>query len=352
MALPVRPPLAPMLARLRRELPRDGFVYEPKWDGFRCLAFVDGDDVDLRSRHGRPLTRYFPELVAALRGLAAGACVLDGEIVAAGEPDFDALLLRLHPAASRVERLAHEAPAAFVAFDLVALGDDDLREEPFVRRRALLEELLAGAAAPIRLTPATDDPRRADAWLARFVGHGVDGVMAKQADAPYQAGVRAMVKVKRERTADCVVAGFRSFVGGPPIGSLLLGLHGDDDRLEHVGVVTSLGAARQPELVALLRPRVVALAGHPWERGFLLGGGASGRLRGAAARWSPDEMPQDWFPVAPTLVCEVAYEQVDRGRFRHPARLRRWRPDRDPGSCRLDQLEVDAPAPRELLGLG
>jgi ATP-dependent DNA ligase len=349
LGLPVRPPLAPMLARLRRELPVGAYVYEPKWDGFRCIVFVDGADVELRSRGDRPLGRYFPELVAGLAGLAPRRLVLDGEIVNAGEPDFDALMLRLHPARSRVERLARETPAAFVAFDLLALDGDDLRERPFAERRALLAEVLAGVPPPIHLTPATEDPGLAARWVEEFVGNGIDGVLAKPRDEPYRPGARAMVKVKRERTADCVVGGFRSFVDGPPVGSLLLGLYDAQGGLEHVGVATSFGAERQRELAARLPPLIVPLAGHPWEHGFLLGGGPGGRLKGAAGRWSPEEMEPDWIPVAPTLVCEVAYDQVDRGRLRHAARLRRWRPDRDPRSCTLDQLEVDAPVPAELL---
>jgi ATP-dependent DNA ligase len=259
-------------------------------------------------------------------------------------------MLRLHPARSRVERLARETPAAFVAFDLLALDGEDLRPLSFVERREQLAGLLAGAPPPLRLTPATSDHAVAAEWLERFGGSGIDGVVAKPAEAPYQPGARAMVKVKRERTADCVVAGFRSFAGGPPVGSLLLGLY-DDGRLEHVGVASSFGARLGRELADELAPRVVPLAGHPWERGFLLGGGAGGRLAGAAGRWSPDEMELDWMPVEPTLVCEVAYEQLDRRRFRHPARFRRWRPDRHPASCTIDQLEPSGPAAAEILRL-
>ncbi|MFL5894972.1 MAG: ATP-dependent DNA ligase [Thermoleophilaceae bacterium] len=351
MALPIHPPLQPMLAKLSRELPRNGFLYEPKWDGFRCIAFVDGDDVDLRSRNDKPLARYFPELVAGLAAAASEAVVLDGEIVGAGDHDFDALMLRLHPAVSRVERLARESPAVFVAFDLLAVGDADLRGRPFAERRERLAEMLGHAGPPVHLTPATEDPRVAARWLERFVGGGIDGVVAKPRDAGYQPGVRAMVKVKQEQTADCVVAGFRSFVDGPPVGSLLLGLYDAGGQLQHVGVAASFAARRQPELAAALFPRVSPLAGHPWEHGFLLGGGAGGRLAGAAGRWSPDEMELDWFPVSPMPVCEVAYDQVDRGRFRHAARFRRWRPDRDPASCRLDQIEIEAPPPAEVLSL-
>jgi ATP-dependent DNA ligase len=349
MDLPIRPPLAPMLAKLSRELPVDGFIYEPKWDGFRCIAFVTADDVDLRSRNDRPLARYFPELVTGLRSLAEEPVVLDGEIVGAANSDFDALMLRLHPAASRVERLAREAPATFVAFDLLGIGATDLRERPFGERRQRLAHLLAVPHPPVRLTPATEDPAEAADWLERFVGNGIDGIVAKPRDARYQPGVRAMVKVKHERTADCVVAGFRSFVDGPPVGSLLLGLYDDAGHLHHVGVAASFGARRQREIAAELIPRIVPLEGHPWEHGFLLAGGAGGRLAGAAGRWSPEEMEQDWIPVAPALVCEVAYDQVDRRRFRHAARFRRWRPDREPRSCTLDQIEVSAPGPREML---
>ena len=349
MEPPVRPPLQPMLAKLSRELPRDGFVYEPKWDGFRCIAFAGVDEIDLRSRNDRRLARYFPEVVAGLQALPERPLVLDGEIVGLDEPDFDALLLRLHPARSRVQRLALEAPAAFIAFDLLACGKTDLRARPFADRRELLTQVLARADPPVLLTPATDDADLAAEWLDRFVGNGIDGVVAKPAGGAYQPGVRAMVKVKRERTADCVVAGFRSFVDGPPVGSLLLGLYDATGQLEHVGVATSFGARRQPEIAAAVVPRVAPLAGHPWERGFLLAGGASGRLAGAAGRWSPAEMGQDWIPIAPLLVCEVAYDQVDRGRFRHAARFRRWRPDRDPLSCTFEQLEVDAPSPADVM---
>jgi ATP-dependent DNA ligase len=333
MALPVQPPLEPMLARLERELPRDGYVYEPKWDGFRCLAFRDGEDVDLRSRNQRPLARYFPELVAALRALPAARFVLDGEIVAG---DFEALLRRLHPAASRVERLSVETPASFVAFDVLAHGDNDVRGQPFVARRRLLEELLAQAQPPLVLTELTDDEARAAAWLDER--NGIDGVVAKHRDLTYEPGARVMVKVKRERTADCVVAGFRWLADRPLPSSLLLGLYDDDDVLRHIGIASSFPQARRQALLEELAPYVVELAGHPWEHGFLLAGGPTGKLPGAAGRWTP-EMTQDWLPLAPRLVCEVAFDQVDVYRLRHPARFRRWRPDLDPRACNLAQLE-------------
>jgi ATP-dependent DNA ligase len=330
-----------MLGRLARELPSDGHVYEPKWDGFRCLAFRDGDEVDLRSRHGRPFARYFPELTAALRAVAARRFVLDGEVLvpAAEGFDFAALMARLHPAASRVERLAAETPATFVAFDVLAVGGELLLERPTTERRARLELLMADPPAPLRLTPQTADPAVARGWLERTAGTAIDGVMAKPAGAPYRPGARAMLKVKPERTADCVVAGFRGSPDPEPVvTSLLLGLHDDAGRLEHVGVASSLGRARGRELLAELDPLLAPLAGHPWEHGFLVEGGPMGRLKGAAGRWTPD-MPMDWLPVAPVRVCEVAYEQLDGRRFRHPGRFRRWRPDRDPASCRLDQLD-------------
>ncbi|MDQ3858079.1 MAG: ATP-dependent DNA ligase [Actinomycetota bacterium] len=352
MDLPVLPPLTPMLGRLARELPRDGFLYEPKWDGFRALAFRDGDEVDIRSRHDRPLARYFPELVSGLRSLAADRFVIDGEIVVSGAKGFDfpALMARLHPAASRVERLRRETPGLFVGFDLLALGDEDVRERTFGERRSLLSALLATAAPPIVLTPLTDDPATAAEWLACH-GTGVDGIMAKDRGLAYRPGVRAMVKVKRERTADCVVAGFRWLAERPLPSSLLLGLYDADGDLQHVGVASSFGERERRALLAELEPLVAPLEGHPWEGGFLLAGGPTGRLKGAAGRWTP-EMTRDWVPVAPLRVAEVGYDQVDGRRFRHPARFLRWRPDRDPRSCRFDQLEDASPQIVELLPLG
>jgi len=342
-----------MLARLARELPLDGYVYEPKWDGFRCLAFRDGAEADLRSRNQRPLARYFPEIGEALLALPEKRFALDGELVVAsrGRLDFEALLARLHPAASRVERLRRETPASFVAFDLLALVGEDLRCEPFRERRRRLERLLLDVRPPLFLTPTTDDAGRATAWLERFQGVGIDGVVAKHADLRYEPGRRAMVKVKRERTADCVVAGFRWLVDRPLPSSLLLGLYDETGRLRHVGIAAAFAERFRHELLVRLRPLVVPLEGHAWERGFLLAGGATGRLRGAAGSWRPEEMAQDWTPLAPGLVCEVAYDQLDDRRFRHPARFRRWRPDRDPASCGLEQLDLPDVALGELLPL-
>lgn len=331
MRLPLQPPIKPMLARLERELPRAEYVYEPKWDGFRALAFRDGREVALQSRHGNPLARYFPEIVAPLQALAAERFVLDGEIVALQAP-FPALMARLHPAVSRVRKLSRETPASFVAFDLLALGAESLLDAPFEERRMRLERLLADAPPGLLLTEATDDFDVARDWLERY-----EGVIAKPRELPYSPGKRTMVKVKRERTVDCVVAGFRWRVDRPLPSSLLLGLYGGDGKLRHVGVASSFGLRQAESLLEELRPHRVALTGHPWEHGFLLGGGATGRLRGAAGRWTP-EMTMDWVPVDPVLVAEVGYDQVDEDRFRHPARFKRWRPDRHPRSCTFEQL--------------
>jgi ATP-dependent DNA ligase len=325
-----------MLARLERALP-PGCRYEPKWDGFRCLAFRDGGSVDLRSRHDRPLARYFPEIVAALESLGEPSFVLDGELLVSvdDEFDFDALLARLHPAPSRVARLSAETPGVFIAFDLLMRGRRSLLDEPFSERRRELEALLSGVQHGIVLTPCTEDEVQAREWLAD--SRGIDGVVAKDSGAPYSPGKRAMVKVKAEKTADCVIAGFRLFEDRPLPSSLLLGLHDTTGHLRHVGVASSFKEAERERLLALLSPHVTDIAAHPWREGFLVEGSAMGRMKGAAARWLP-EMGLDWIPVAPELVCEVAYDHFDRDRFRHPARLRRLRPDRDPASCTFEQF--------------
>ena len=350
MTLPVEPPLEPMLGRRADALPTGDILYEPKWDGFRCLAFRDGDEIDLRSRHGRPLARYFPEVVATMRAVPEPRFALDGEIIVTSEPgfDFEALLARVHPAASRVERLSRETPATFVAFDLLAEGDANLLDRPFDERRAALERMLSQADASLGLTPATRDPAEAERWLA-LDGAGIDGVMAKRADLRYRPGGRDMVKVKRERTADCVAAGFRVYADRPLLSSLMLGLYDYDGALRHFGVVQAFTNKRRAELIQELSALAVPLAGHPWEHGILMGGGTTGRLAGAAGRWSP-EMALDWVPVAPVRVVEVAYDQVDSGRLRHPARFRRWRPDREPRSCTLEQLTVASADPESVLG--
>jgi ATP-dependent DNA ligase len=333
-----------MLGRLERELPLGDYLYEPKWDGFRCLAFRDGSEIELQSRHGNSLTRYFPELVDGLLALEETRLALDGEVVAA-DADFAALLARLHPAASRVERLRRETPVAFIGFDLLAVGDRPLIDVPFAARRTRLEAALGTAQPPIFLTPATDEPDAAAAWFDRF-----EGVVAKRREAAYAPGKRALVKVKCDRTADCVVAGFRWRVDRPLPSSLLLGVHDDEGALRHVGIAGSFGVRRAEALLEHLRPRVAPLEGHPWEHGFLVGGSPVGRLRGAAGRWTP-EMTMDWTPVAPVLVAEVSYARLDGDRFRHPARFRRWRPDRDPRSCTFDQFGQPAADPAALLPL-
>ena len=341
----------PMLARLVRDLPAGDMLYEPKWDGFRCLAYRDGGAVDLRSRHGRPLARYFPEIVAALQAAPAPArAALDGELLVLvdGRFDFPALMARLHPAASRVGELARLTPAVYVAFDLLGVGDEDLRARALRERRARLVEALATSVPPLFVTPATADRAVAARWLEEFRGGGLDGVVAKPCAGRYEPGARTMLKVKHERTADCVVAGVRGSGPPPQVRALLLGLFDEDDRLEHVGVASSFAKRTQEQLARELAPLVVALEGHPWEHGFLLGGGATGRLKGAAGRWQPG-MTLDWVPLAPTRVCEVSYTQIDGRRLRHPAKLVRWRPDREPASCRMDQLEQPSAQPGDML---
>jgi ATP-dependent DNA ligase len=342
MKLPVNPPLAPMLARLARELP-PGLLYEPKWDGFRCRAFRNGGEIDLRSRNDRPLARYFPELVHAFTGLPEARLVLDGELVVPAPAGFDftALLSRLHPATSRIERLSRETPAWFVAFDVLARDEQDLRALPFAERRRQLEQLLVAVRPPLLLTPITDDAQAAERWLR--LSSGVDGVVAKDPSGVYRPGERALVKVKRERTADCVVAGFRLFEDRPLPSSLLLGVYDRAGELRHVGLASSFAEAERPRLLETLSPLAIPLEQHPWKDGFLLEGSPMGRMKGAAAKWTP-EMGLDWIPVAPCLVCEVVFDHLDGDRFRHPARFRRFRPDRDPRSCTFEQFEAEPAA--------
>ena len=345
MDLPVSPPVKPMLAKLARELPSEkGVLYEPKWDGFRCIVFRDGEEVELGSRNERPMTRYFPELVDSLRDTLPERCVVDGEIViATGQGlDFDALQLRIHPAASRIKRLAAETPSSFVAFDLLALDNRDLREEPFSERRAVLEKLKKRFHPPVYLTPITTDRKVAGDWFDRFEGAGLDGVVVKRGDQPYREDQRTMVKVKHQRTADCVVAGFRWHKSGGVIGSLLLGLYDQTGTLHHVGVAGAFTMARRRELVEELAPyRENALEGHPWES-WASAGERAGRMPGGMSRWSQGK-DLSWEPLRPELVCEVAYEHMQNDRFRHAAHFQRWRPDREPASCTYDQLEVAVP---------
>jgi ATP-dependent DNA ligase len=348
MRLPFGPPLAPMLSRAADALPAgEGWQFEPKWDGFRTLVFRDGGEIVLQSRDEKPMNRYFPELVAPLAAALPGRCVVDGEIVIVGPGglDFEALLLRIHPAASRVKLLAAQAPASFVAWDLLALGDEDLREAPLAARRDRLEQALAGAAPPVHLSPATRDRALAEDWFRRFEGAGLDGVMAKRLDAPYRAGERTMIKVKHARTADCVLAGFRWHKNGPGtmVGSLLLGLYDDRGTLHHVGVAASFTTAARRQLAAELAPlRQNALEDHPWRDWAEApdDADATGQRRpGATSRWNRGK-DLSWEPLRPERVCEVAYDHMQGTRFRHAAHFVRWRPDKRPRDCRYDQLEV------------
>jgi ATP-dependent DNA ligase len=334
-----------MLAKLSDALPAEGeFLFEPKWDGFRALVFRDDKDVYLQSRDLRPLDRYFPELHAALLERLPANCVLDGEIVIAakGGLDFDALQLRLHPAASRVTKLARETPSSFIAFDVLYSGGKDHRARPQHERRALLEKLLAKAQPPLYLTPMTRERALAAEWLARFEGAGLDGVIAKPAGLPYQPGKRALIKVKHARTADCVVAGFRWHKSGKDaVGSLLLGLYDDQGVLQHVGVTSSFTMQKRKSLVQELAPlRENAFADHPW-REWAQAGAEASRMPGAQSRWSAGK-DLSWEPLRIERVCEVKYDHLQGARFRHAATFLRWRPDKPPRECRYDQLEVTA----------
>ncbi|KAA0233354.1 MAG: DNA ligase C [Acidimicrobiales bacterium] len=342
------PPVKPMLAKATNELPAGAdLLYEPKWDGFRCLVFRDGDEIELFSRNERPLARYFPELIDPLCENLPERCVIDGEVVVATAAglDFDALQQRIHPAESRINRLAAQTPASYVAFDILALGEDDLRRRSFSERRATLQGELGGACPPVHLTPATADREVASDWFDRFEGAGFDGVMAKPTDAPYVEDKRTQIKVKHKRTVDCVVAGYRVHKSGDGVGSLLLGLYDDAGVLHHVGVCTSFSAARRSELLAEIAPyRADALAEHPWREwaDHAAHMAAEGRMPGAPSRWNSGK-DQGWEPLRPELVVEVAYEGMQGMRFRHQSRFVRWRPDRSPESCTYAQTERLAP---------
>jgi len=348
MNLPVMPPVQPMLAKATSGLPKgDGLVFEPKWDGFRCIVFRDGDEVELGSRNERPLTRYFPELLDPIRAQLPARCVVDGEIVIVTPEglDFEALLQRIHPAESRVRMLAEQTLLPFVAFDLLALGDDDLRDQPFGPRRAQLEAVLADAEPPIHLTPLTEDRDVATDWFARFEGAGLDGVVAKRVDQPYRENERVMLKIKHERTADCVVAGFRWHKSGGIVGSLLLGLYDEHGTLHHVGVTAAFTMARRRELVDELAPyRVDALEGHPWASWAAAEQEqAEGkRMPGATSRGNAGRGPA-WRPLRPELVVEVAFDHHQGTCFRHATHFRRWRPEREPRTCTYSQFEVVVP---------
>lgn len=334
------PPVSPMLAKSVPQIPDVGHT-EPKWDGFRTIVFRDGDEVVLGSRNEKPMTRYFPELVESIRANTPERCVLDGEIVvvAGDRLDFDALQQRIHPAESRVRLLAQRTPASFVAFDLLALGDEDLMRRPFSERRARLVEALADARDPVFVTPATSDLAVAQDWFQQFEGAGLDGVVAKPLDGAYEPDKRTMFKIKHERTADCVVAGFRFHKTGDVVGSLLLGLWTDDGRLQHVGVSASFPMARRKTLLDELAPyRDVALGDHPWGQWADQEAHAERRMPGAVSRWNAKK-DLSFVPLRPELVVEVAYDHMEGDRFRHTAQFRRWRPDREPASCTYGQLE-------------
>ena len=332
------PPVAPMLAKSVPAIPPDA-SYEPKWDGFRSICFRDGDDVEFGSRNERPLTRYFPELVAAALTELPDRCVLDGEIVIAADAglDFDALQLRMHPAASRVRMLAEKTPAAFIAFDLLALGDDDYTGRPFTERRAALERAMAGAGSSFHATPVTTDLGTAQRWFDEFEGAGLDGVVAKPLTGTYQPDKRVMFKIKHQRTADCVVAGYRVHKSGDDaIGSLLLGLYRDDGALASVGVIGAFPMARRRELLTELQPLTTTFDGHPWNWGAAQ---AAGQRSGGGSRWNAGK-DLSFVPLRPERVVEVRYEHMEGERFRHMAQFNRWRPDRDPRSCTFAQLDV------------
>jgi ATP-dependent DNA ligase len=339
-----------MLAKLTRELPREpGLFYEPKWDGFRCIVFRDGDEIELGSRNEKPLTRYFPELVEALRGELPTRCVLDGEIVITGRKglDFDALSQRIHPAEKRIRQLAESTPASFVAFDLLAHDDTSYMEKPYAERRKALEKILKKVRPPVHLTPATQDPEEAADWFSRFEGAGLDGVVAKDAELRYLPDKRAMLKVKHQRTADCVVAGYRTHKDGAGVGSLLLGLYDSSGTLHHVGVASGFSVARRKELVAEVAPyKKNASKDHPWA-GWAEAQ-AAGRAPGSMNRWNAGK-DMTWEPLRPEAVCEVSYDHLQENRFRHATSFVRWRPDREPSSCTYTQL--DTPVPMELEGV-
>ena len=338
------PPVKPMLAKVGTGIP-PGQLYEPKWDGFRSVVFRDGDEVEIGSRNERPMTRYFPELVDAVRANLPARCVVDGEIVLVdpqrGALDFEALQLRLHPAASRVHLLSEQTPAGFVAFDLLAVGDEDLTGRPFSERRRRLEDALATASPPVRLTPITDDEAVAGRWFEDLEGAGLDGLIAKSRDLTYQQDKRVMTKVKHVRTADCVVAGYRLHITSrDAVGSLMLGVYGDDGALASIGVIGAFPVARRRELLTELQPYVTTFEGHPWDWAahaqYIEATPAQRRAWGS--RWNAGK-DLSFVPLRPELVVEARYDYLEGGRFRHTAQFVRWRPDRDPRSCTWDQFD-------------
>ncbi len=348
MDLPVPFPLKPMLAKPNDGIPEGDWLFEPKWDGFRCLVFRDGDEIELGSRNERPLTRYFPEMIEPLRDALPDRCVVDGELVVAVEDrlDFDALGQRIHPAASRVDMLAARTPAAFVAFDLVALGNRALLDEPFAERRRLLADAIV-PGPQVHLTPITDDPAVAQEWFRRVEGAGLDGLIAKDPTSVYQPDKRVLRKVKHKRTADCVAAGFRWHKDGAGVGSIILGIHGPEGDLRHVGVAASFTATFRRELVGELEPLVEDdFSNHPWSHWMDADAHEDGQMPGAPSRWN-NQRDQSWVPlrVGPSSgrVLEVGYTIMTNGRFRGTTRFVRWRPDKTPAECTYDQLDVVPP---------
>lgn len=340
MRLPVMPPVAPMLARAVPSIPEGAMLYEPKWDGFRAIIFRDGDEVEIGSRNERPMTRYFPEVVEAVKQHLPQRCVVDGElvVVVGDRLEFEVLQQRIHPAASRIALLSRQTPARLVVFDLLALDDRDCTGLPLQERRALLEEALADAAEPVHLTPATRDPALAAQWFEQFEGAGLDGVVAKPLSGTYQPDKRVMFKIKHARTADCVVAGYRTYKGDEEsIGSLLLGLYDEEGALASVGVVGAFPAARRRELFAELQPLVTTFDDHPWAWAAPADGVRTPRSS-EGSRWNNGK-DLSFVPLRPELVVEVRYEHMEGARFRHTAQFNRWRPDRDPRTCTYAQLE-------------
>jgi ATP-dependent DNA ligase len=347
MSFPLDPPISPMLAKAVSGMPAaDGLAYEPKWDGFRCIVFFDGAEVLLGSRNEKPLDRYFPDVVATIQQQLTEPCVLDGEIVIAmdGNLDFDLLTQRIHPAASRVKMLSETTPASFVAFDLLALGDEDYRDKSFEKRRGALEKLFENIEPPLHITPITTDHAEATQWFTEFEGAGFDGIVAKDVAQPYVENKRTMLKIKHERTADCVVAGFRWHKTGDVIGSLLLGLYDEDGTLQNIGVTSSFTMARRKELVEELASyRMETLEGHPWAAWAAAEQDADGQRKpGAASRWN-SKKDLSWEPLRPDLVVEIAYSQMQGNRLRHTGSFKRFRTDRTPESCTYEQLEVPTP---------
>ena len=342
MRLPVMPPVSPMLAKSVKEIPEGALSFEPKWDGFRSIIFRDGDEVEIGSRNEKPMTRYFPELVEAFRANLPPRCVIDGEIVlvdATGDRlDFEALQQRIHPAASRVKMLSETTPARFVAFDLLALGDIDYMKQPFADRRAALVDALSAAVPPVHITAATTDHSLARRWFHQFEGAGLDGVVAKPLSGRYEPDKRTMFKIKHERTADCVVAGYRVHKDGPDrIGSLLLGLFNDRGELASVGVIGAFSMTRRKELFDELQPLVTTFDDHPWAWARQEEGARTPR-NSEGSRWSVGK-DLSFTPLRPERVVEVRYEHMEGVRFRHTAQFVRWRPDRDPSSCTYEQLD-------------